>query len=119
MPHAGLGRLDPEESRWIAFDRVRCPHEWELYSSEESGNDEDDEDQYEDVPEHDEEDGSRYVGQKKHSSTKKKKRSSKPKLHKPEVPWTKQDLERVYRWVVSGEYFFFLLQTDPQTRQIK
>ena len=44
MPHAGLGRLDPEESRWIAFDRVRCPHEWELYSSEESGNDEDDED---------------------------------------------------------------------------
>ena len=54
--HAGLGMLDSEESRWIAYDRVRCPEEWELYSSAES-EEEEEEEEYEIVPEDDEEEG--------------------------------------------------------------
>ena len=46
LPHAGLGMLDSEESRWIAYDRVRCPEEWELYSSAES-EEEEEEEEYE------------------------------------------------------------------------
>ena len=66
LPHAGLGMLDSEESRWIAYDRVRCPEEWELYSSAES-EEEEEEEEYEIVPEEDEEDGKQYKAKERAS----------------------------------------------------
>ena len=89
LKHAGLGQLDPVESRWIAYDRVRCPEEWELYSSGES----EEEEEEEEMEEEEEEDHHHH-----HHKKKKKKKSAAaaaPKLKKPEVPWTRQDLIRI------------------------
>jgi hypothetical protein len=89
LPHAGVGVLDPEESRWVAHDRVRCPEEWELYSSGEEEEEEEDEL----VPES-EMDGN---GQHHHHHQQKKKKKKKVvKIKKIEVSWTKQDLNRIY-----------------------
>ena len=44
MPHAGYGKLSIQESVWVAYDRVRCPEEWEEYSSGEEEDEEDEED---------------------------------------------------------------------------
>ena len=91
-------QLDPEESRWIAYDRVRCPEEWELYSS---GEESDESDEEEEVPEskgsgEDDDDGSRQKHQKHHQKHHQKKNKKKKKtLEKPKVPWTRQDLVRI------------------------
>ncbi len=73
MPHAGLGLLEVEESRWIAFDRVRCPEEWLLYSSGESDNER------------------QSYDQANEGDT-----SPKSKAKRIDVPWTRQDLIRIY-----------------------
>ena len=36
FPKAGFGKITEEEYRWVAYDRVYNPFEWEEYSSGES-----------------------------------------------------------------------------------
>jgi hypothetical protein len=76
MKHAGLGVLDVVQSKWVAYDRVRCPEEWTLYSSGEESEDEDEEDD-------------------EGASPNSRRRRKAPAPQRIEVPWTRQDLVRI------------------------